>query len=176
MAAWVHRRFLAFTAVLAFAASSLPQTKPATESFDSVAQRAAAARDADRLDEAVSLYKKALAMRPKWAEGWWSLGTLEYDRNNYRSAAGAFRQLLPLAPKDGTAYAMLGLSEFELGQDDAALKHLETAKSLEISTNPQLRDWSCFITMESFFCARVSIEPRKRPLARCAETRYRMMT
>ena len=104
------RTFLAFTAVLVLAASSLPQTKPTTESFDSVAQRAAAARDADRLDAAVSLYKKALTMRPKWAEGWWSLGTLEYDRNNYRSAANAFRQLLPLSPKDGTAYAMLGLA------------------------------------------------------------------
>jgi tetratricopeptide (TPR) repeat protein len=139
MAASVHRSVLAFTAVLVFVASSLPQTKLATESFDSVAQRAAAARDADRLDEAVALYKKSLAMRPRWAEGWWSLGTLEYDRSNYRAAASAFRQLLPLAPKDGTAYAMLGLCEFELRQDDAALKHLETAKSLEISSNPQLR-------------------------------------
>jgi tetratricopeptide (TPR) repeat protein len=140
MAARAQRSFLAFTAVLVFAASSLPQTKPTAENFDSVAQRAEAARDADRLDEAVSLYKKALTIRPKWAEGWWSLGTLEYDRNNYRSAANAFRQLLPLSPKDGTAYAMLGLCEFELGLDDAALKHLETAKSLEISTNPQVRD------------------------------------
>lgn len=34
---------------------------------------------------------------------------------------------------------MMGLCEFELGQDDAALKHLEKAKSLEISSSPQLR-------------------------------------
>ena len=114
-------------------------SKPATEGFDSLAQRADAARDADRLEEAVALYKKAMALRPKWAEGWWSLGTIEYDRNNYRAAASAFRQLLPLSPKDGTVFAMLGLSEFELGQDDAALKHLEEAKRLQVSTNPQLR-------------------------------------
>ena len=110
-----------------------------SQSFDSLSQRAAAARDANQLDEAVSLYKKALALRPKWAEGWWSLGTLEYDRNNYRSAAAAFRQLLPLAPSDGTAYAMLGLCEFELGNDAEALKHLERAKTLDVSSNPQLR-------------------------------------
>ncbi len=78
-------------------------------------------------------------MRPKWAEGWWSLGTIEYDRNNYRVAASAFRQLLPLTPKDGTVYAMLGLSEFELRQEDAALRHLDEAKRLQVSTNPQLR-------------------------------------
>ena len=125
--------------MLSIAGWCFAQSKPATEGFDSLAQRAAAARDSDRLDEAVSLYKKALALRPKWAEGWWSLGTLEYDRSNYRSAASAFRQLLPLAPKDGTAYAMLGLCEFELGQDSAALKHLEQAKNLDISSNPQLR-------------------------------------
>jgi tetratricopeptide (TPR) repeat protein len=115
-----------------------PRLAPA-QSFESLSQHAAAARDADRLDEAVSLYKKALLLRPKWAEGWWSLGTIEYDRNNYRAAAAAFRQLLPLAPQDGTAYAMLGLSEFELGQDEPALKHLEQAKTLDISSNPQLR-------------------------------------
>jgi tetratricopeptide (TPR) repeat protein len=117
----------------------LAQAKSGTESFDAVAERADAARDRDRLDEAVSLYKKALALRPKWAEGWWSLGTIEYDRNDYRAAATAFRQLIALAPKNGTAYAMLGLSEFELGQDASALKHLEEAKRLEISSNPQLR-------------------------------------
>jgi len=132
--------FLCLAAVLfPFASLSLAQTKASVESFDSLSQRANAARDADRLDEAVALYKKALALQPKWAEGWWSLGTIEYDRNNYRQAAAAFRQLLPLAPKNGTAYAMLGLCEFELGQDEAALKHLEQAKNLDISTNQQLR-------------------------------------
>jgi tetratricopeptide (TPR) repeat protein len=111
-----------------------------TESFDSVAKRASAARDADQLDQAVALFKKALGMRPNWAEGWWSLGTLEYDRNNYKQAAVAFRRLLPLAPKDGTAYAMLGLCEYELGEDTAALKHIDQAMQLGISTNPQLRE------------------------------------
>jgi tetratricopeptide (TPR) repeat protein len=120
-------------------APSLGQPRPATESFESVAKKAAEARDADRLDEAVALYKKALVLRPKWAEGWWSLGMLEYDRNNYTSAARAFRQLLPLAPKDGTAYTMLGLCEFELGENAAALGHLEKGKEFGIATNPQLR-------------------------------------
>jgi len=116
-----------------------PQTKPGSESFDLLVQKADAARDSDQLDEAVALYKKALALQPKWAEGWWSLGTIEYDRNNYRSAASAFRQVLPLAPKNGTAYAMLGLCEYELGQYDASLKHMEQAKALDISADPQLR-------------------------------------
>ncbi len=117
------------------------QPRPTTANFDSLSKRAAEARDADRLDEAVSLYKKALALRPKWAEGWWSVGMIEYDRNNYRSAAQAFRRFLPLAPKDtdGTALVMLGLCEFELGQDQAALEHLEKGKELGLANNEQLR-------------------------------------
>jgi tetratricopeptide (TPR) repeat protein len=126
-------------ALLLLANLTSAQSPPTQGSFEEISKRAAEARDANRLDEAVPLYKAALAMRPKWAEGWWSLGTLEYDRNNYRSAASAFRRLLPLAPKDGTAHAMLGLCEFELGQDTAALKHIEESKSLGIATNPQLR-------------------------------------
>jgi tetratricopeptide (TPR) repeat protein len=125
---------LLLAAVLAHAQATAPKT-----SFEALAKRAAEARDADRLDEAVSLYKKALALRPKWAEGWWSLGMLEYDRSNYGPAARAFRQFLPLSPKNGTAIVMLGLSEFELGQDEAALKHLEEGKDLGIANNPQLR-------------------------------------
>jgi tetratricopeptide (TPR) repeat protein len=128
-----------FLALVFLVSPAFPQSKSAPASFDSLSKRADKARDSDRLDEAVSLYKKALALHPKWAEGWWSLGTIEYDRNNYSAAARAFRQLLPLAPKDGTAHAMLGLCEFELGLDVPALKHIEEAESLGIAANPQLR-------------------------------------
>src|SRR5690349_14985790 len=62
--------------------SSFGQSRTASQSFESLAKRAAEARDSDRLEEALSLYKRALALRPGWAEGWWSLGTLWYDSNN----------------------------------------------------------------------------------------------
>jgi tetratricopeptide (TPR) repeat protein len=116
------------------------QTHAQSESFDALARQAADARDANRLDDAVTLYKKGLALHPKWAEGWWSLGTLEYDRNNYAAAVRAFRRLLPLAPKNGTAAAMLGLSEFELGQDAAALQHIRQGRALGVANNQQLHE------------------------------------
>src|ERR1700704_2283667 len=34
--------------------------------FDKLAASASAARDSDKLDEAVSLYRKALSLRPQW--------------------------------------------------------------------------------------------------------------
>jgi tetratricopeptide (TPR) repeat protein len=126
--------------LLFIASSSSSQSNARPQTFDSLAKRAAESRDADQIDEAISLFKKALALKPAWAEGWWSLGTLEYDRNNYTAAAGAFRRLLPLAPRDGTARVMLGLCEFELNQDAAALKHIQEGRTLGVANNKQLHE------------------------------------
>ena len=132
--------FLVFACVLFIAPlHSLAQSQRSSANFDSLAKQAAEARDSNQLDRAAALYKQALAMRPQWAEGWWSLGTLEYDRNNYAAAARAFQRLVVLAPKNGTAHAMLGLCEFELGQDDNALKHIAEAQTLGVTNDTQLR-------------------------------------
>jgi len=125
-------------------ASAAQQAQPAappktTESFAALSAKADAARDANRLDDAILLYKKALALRPGWAEGWWSLGTIAYDQSLYPEAARAFRKVVTLAPRNGTAYVMLGLSEFELGHDDVALKNLEKGEAFGLDKNPELR-------------------------------------
>jgi len=106
--------------------------------FATLSAKADAARDADRLQDAVSLYHRALALRPSWAEGWWSLGTIYYDSDAYDKAALDFQRLVKLQPENGTAFAMLGLSEFELGRDSLALKHIEKGKELGLQKNPDL--------------------------------------
>jgi tetratricopeptide (TPR) repeat protein len=115
------------------------QTKHPSTSFAGLSERAAKARDADRLEEAVALYTRALILQPKWAEGWWALATLEYDQDHYSKAAAAFQKLVPLQPENGTAYAMLGLCEFETGRDGAALRDIRKGVSLGLQTNPELR-------------------------------------
>jgi tetratricopeptide (TPR) repeat protein len=125
--------------VLALAVPVLSaQSKPAVN-FATLSSQANSARDADRLDEALALYEKALALRPSWAEGWWSVGTIRYDRNKYADAARAFRRLLALRPNDGTAHAFLGLCEFELGHDDAAFQHIEQSRKIGLSGDPQFQ-------------------------------------
>src|SRR5205823_3035953 len=108
-------------------------------SFSSLAALAEQASQQNRLDDAIALYRKALALRPSWPEGWWSLGTLEYDQNHYAKAAPAFQKLIALNPRNGTAHAMLGLCQFELGHDEPALKNLLAADHLGISKDEQLR-------------------------------------
>jgi predicted Zn-dependent protease len=122
--------------------ASLPavaQSPKATPNFAEVVAKANAARDADRIDEAARLYRQAVTIRPAWAEGWWSLGTLNYDRSDYKNAATAFERLVALQPKSGTARVMLGLCQFELGQDDAALESLNEGQRLGVTSEPQLR-------------------------------------
>jgi tetratricopeptide (TPR) repeat protein len=111
----------------------------AEEAFASLAARAAAARDANRLDEASTLYLQALALQPQWKDGWWSLGTIYYDRDQYSQAIPAFQHLLTIDPKNGTGYAMLGLCEFELGQDAAALHDIQTGLGFGLLTDEPLR-------------------------------------
>jgi len=115
------------------------QSRSTSSSFATLSQRAAEARDANRLEEAVTLYTKALALRPNWTEGWWSLGTIEYDQDHYAKAALAFQKVIALDPANGTAHAMLGLCQFELDKDALALQSLLKAEQLNIIKDEQLR-------------------------------------
>ena len=125
--------FLTFPLVAQSSHSSNP-----SPGFATLSAKADAARDAERLDEAISLYRQALTIRPSWAEGWWSLGTIYYDRNAYDKAVPALKKLIALQPGNGMAYAMLGLCEFELGRDQSALRDIQKGKNLGLQKNPQL--------------------------------------
>jgi tetratricopeptide (TPR) repeat protein len=116
------------------------QTKTSNPAqFKSLSEQAAKASSENRLDEAATLYQKALTLRPRWTEGWWALGTLEYEQDRYAKAAQSFEKLIALDPKNGTAHAMLGLCQFELRQDQPALKNLLAAEQLGVLKNAQLR-------------------------------------
>lgn len=128
------------TFLVLFSPPLSPQTKSEqTSTFAALAGEANAARDAERLDEALVLYRKALVLRPGWAEGWWSLGTIEYDQSAYADAARAFQKVTALSPRNGTAYVMLGLSEFELGRDELALQHLQKGSDIGLDKDVNLR-------------------------------------
>jgi tetratricopeptide (TPR) repeat protein len=126
--------------LLLFPDNTFPQTKPSSTSFATLSKRAAEARDADRLEEAAALYARALSLQPKWVEGWWSLGTIEYDRDHYAKAALDFEKVIALDSSNGTAHAMLGLCQFELGKDEPALNNLLAAERLGVTKDVRLRN------------------------------------
>jgi tetratricopeptide (TPR) repeat protein len=106
--------------------------------FSTLAAQAAQARDAARLDDALTLYRQALALKPGWDEGWWYLGTLSYAANKPQDAIEALRQITKRNPKAGPAYALTGLAEFQLRQYDRALEDLQRARAFGIGEDPKL--------------------------------------
>ncbi len=113
-------------------------SSPSPPTFDELASRATAAREADRIQEAIDLYRQALRVRDSWAEGWWDLGTLFYSADRYEEARDAFARLVTLEPKGGAGMAMIGLCEFQLRQYDAALGHLQAGRALGLPDKDQL--------------------------------------
>src|SRR5436853_1404337 len=96
------------------AAAQAPATASpqARQEFEQVSAQATAAREGDRVEEAIGLYRRGVALRPDWTEGWWYLATLYYDADNYAEAARAFAVASRQQPKAGAPVAMLGLCEF----------------------------------------------------------------
>ncbi len=105
--------------VLFFLWLAAPPQKP-TSNLVTAAEQARATGS----PEAPGLYQLALAANPRWEEGWWALGTLEYAKDKYPECRDAFRKLVHLSPKGGPALTMLGLCEFGAHQHDQALIHL----------------------------------------------------
>ena len=123
-------------------AQATPNSKPKSESpdaeFERVVKLADEARLAERFDEAISLYGKALNIRPKWPEGWWYIGAIFYQRDLYTQARDTFQNLVALEPERGPAWAMLGLCQFQTGEYERGAVSLERGRSLGVNDNSEL--------------------------------------
>ena len=136
---WWFRTAALCVLVFSCLPAASPQEKtPAPNPFQGIAAQADQSRDANDLEKAIVLYRRALGMRPGWAEGWWSLGTILYEQDKYADASHAFQRVVSLRPDHGSANVMLGLCEFELGQDNSALAHIQRGRRLGILKDPQL--------------------------------------
>jgi Flp pilus assembly protein TadD len=126
-------RWALHATMLFLVASSDAGARQTTKSddFANAAKAAENARESGRRPEAIELYKKSVALRPDWAEGWWYLGTLQYDADQFRAAIPAFQQLTKLMPELAAARNFLGLCEYETGAYDVAKTDLEHGQTAE---------------------------------------------
>jgi tetratricopeptide (TPR) repeat protein len=109
-----------------------------TPDFDKLVEAATEARTAERWDEAIGLYAKAVKLKPDYVEGYWYQGTAYYTLDNHARCRDMFRQVVRLAPKNGAAYAFLGLCEFGLKEYDRALQHLIQSRHFGVGDVPDL--------------------------------------
>jgi len=144
--------------VLAFVlAATIPVLCPATQkSFDEVALGAEAARTADRLQDALRLYRQGVELRPSWQDGWWWLGSLYYEQDRFPEAQAALARFVLAAPKPGPAYAFLALSEYETHDYARSLEHFEKWSLAGSPGTDELLDvasfhWALLLTREGRF-------------------------
>lgn len=113
--------------VLAFA-----DPAPPPPAFRRIAAEAEQARKA-RSPEAVALYTRALALNPDWKDGWWALGSIQYQKDRYPECRDAFQRLTAADPHSGPAFTMLGLCEYRTKQYEASLAHLRRGQELGVA-------------------------------------------
>src|SRR5690242_7123965 len=99
----------------AFLMSVLPLCgQTAQPGFQALSAQAEAARNAKQLPKALTLYQRALKLKPDWDDGLWNLGSIAYDLDRYAECAPAFHQLAALKPESAPAWTMAGLCEYKL--------------------------------------------------------------
>jgi tetratricopeptide (TPR) repeat protein len=106
---------------------------------ESSSAAAEAAKNAGKAEQAIGLYRRALAENHRWAKGWESLGILLADRKEYVQAREAFQNLVKIQPRRGDAWALLGICEFRIGEYDLAVGHMEKARTFEFADDTLFR-------------------------------------
>lgn len=108
------------------------------QNFDSMVRAAEKARDDNRGDEAIRLFRQALSQQPESQEALWYLGTLLYEKEHYSEALDVLRQFATLRADAGPAWALIGLSEFQLREYTRALDHLQRAMTQGMGDRQEL--------------------------------------
>ena len=136
-----HEHFLVSLIVIAFAVApawpQLPMQEGTDSTFENLANSATAAREAGKSEEAIRAYQRALGLRADWEEGWWYLGTLQYDADRFAEAIPALQRVVQLDPALGPAWNFLGLCEFETHDYQNSLEHLQKGLDLGTGDDPE---------------------------------------
>ena len=125
-----------FARVFVSALALIAASSAGAATFEELAAQANAAREAGRIPEAIELYQKSLQLKPDWPDGWWYLGTLFYDGDQYESGRKAFAEFVKLADKAAPGWAFLGLCESETGDYAHALEHIRLGLGIGTGIEP----------------------------------------
>ena len=121
------------------ASSPPPKSQAKTNvEFEQFVKLGDEARLAERLDEAVMNYGKALQIRPKWPDGWWYVGAIFYEKDQYDRAGDAFQNLVALEPTRAPAWGMLGLCQFQTAEYERAVISLQRGRTLGLADQTEL--------------------------------------
>ncbi len=107
------------------------------DSFDDLVSKASAAREQNNIPQAIDLYGQAVHLNPKWPDGWWFLGSLQYATDAYAPARDALTHYIEINPNAGPAIALRGLCEFETSDYVQSLQDIQHGLSLGAANQPR---------------------------------------
>lgn len=121
---------LLVTAFVLFSLLPKATAQISSDSPNDLIAQASAARMQNDVPRAIDLYSQAVERNPKWPDGWWYLGSLEYGTGSYAPARDALSHYIEMIPNAGPAFALRGLCEFESGDYRASLADIQHGISL----------------------------------------------
>ena len=146
MAKWYEAK--AIILICALALSGTAVLGQSGSSFDEVVREASVAREQNDVPRALQLYSRAVEVNPKWAEGWWSLGSLQYGAKLFSGARDSLSQYIALVPNSPSAFALRAQSEVELGDYEKALADIRQSlvlKGGDPSNEERLHIYECVL-------------------------------
>ena len=117
-----------------------PVRQHSDAAMEKLSQEGESDRQKNKIDDAIAVYKKGVALKPSWDEGWWYLGTLYYDLDQYTEGRDAFKHLTAIKPDVAVGWAMLGLCEFQTRDYSNSLKHVRRGVELGIGAEQNISD------------------------------------
>lgn len=114
-----------------------PASDPGRAGFEEFSKRATTAQSAGDIDQAIQNYQRALQLRPEWDDGRWNLVMLHYSARHYPEAISELKIWAERQPSAGTAWALMGLCEFEMEDYKNALIHLQRGEQLGFGGSPE---------------------------------------
>jgi tetratricopeptide (TPR) repeat protein len=136
----------AISSVTGLCSTASAQQKPsasaphASANFAALSEAAQKAREENRSDDAIRLYRQGLSMQPDWKQGLWFLGILLYEKEQYVEVRDLMRRFVAVEPLAGPGWALLGLSEFQTREYPRSLEHLQHTRAIGLGEQQEMSE------------------------------------
>lgn len=117
--------------------SSFASAQEDPTGFAVLVRQADTARETGDRAAAIKLYEEAERLNPRWPDGWFFLGSMQYGTNSYAAARDALTHYIDLTQNATAAFALRGLCEFELGEYPQSLVDIQRGLALGAANQPR---------------------------------------
>ena len=100
-----------------------------------------ALKDQGKLDEAIEAYKKAISIKPDYAEAYNNMGNALQDKGTRDEAIEAYKKAISITPDYAEAYYNMGVSLQDKGKLDEAIDTYKKQSPLSLHMLRPITTW-----------------------------------